>query len=96
MISYRLYQLEQLARSQASPAEPETLGTGRRVLRRQQTIEEALDAAVAIMEEAGVGGQDGRRATGESQTERNFPCGTLGRLALAGGRDERGAGFTRR
>jgi len=28
----------------------------RRVLRRQQTIEEALDAAVAIMEEAGVGG----------------------------------------
>ena len=32
------------------------LGTDRRVLRRQQTIEEALDAAVAIMEEAGVGG----------------------------------------
>jgi AcrR family transcriptional regulator len=29
---------------------------GRRVMRRQQTIEEALDAAVAIMEEAGVGG----------------------------------------
>ena len=28
----------------------------RRVLRRQQTIEEALDAAAAIMEEAGVGG----------------------------------------
>jgi AcrR family transcriptional regulator len=28
----------------------------RRLLRRQQTIEEALDAAVAIMEEAGVGG----------------------------------------
>lgn len=28
----------------------------RRVLRRQQTIEEALDAAVAIMEEDGVGG----------------------------------------
>ena len=25
-------------------------------MRRQQTIEEALDAAVAIMEEAGVGG----------------------------------------
>jgi AcrR family transcriptional regulator len=34
----------------------ETLGTDRRVLRRQQTIEEALDAAVAIMEESGVGG----------------------------------------
>ena len=33
-----------------------TLGADRRVLRRQQTIEEALDAAVAIMEEAGVGG----------------------------------------
>jgi AcrR family transcriptional regulator len=32
------------------------LGTDRRVLRRQQTIEEALDAAVAIMEQAGVGG----------------------------------------
>ncbi len=32
------------------------LGTDRRVLRRRQTIEEALDAAVAIMEEAGVGG----------------------------------------
>jgi AcrR family transcriptional regulator len=30
--------------------------TDRRLLRRQQTIEEALDAAVAIMEEAGVGG----------------------------------------
>jgi AcrR family transcriptional regulator len=28
----------------------------RRLVRRQQTIEEALDAAVAIMEEAGVGG----------------------------------------
>src|SRR5579871_1299783 len=28
----------------------------RRLLRRQQTIEEALDAAVVIMEEAGVGG----------------------------------------
>src|SRR6266704_5478097 len=28
----------------------------RRLARRQQTIEEALDAAVAIMEEAGVGG----------------------------------------
>ena len=32
------------------------LGTDRRALRRRQTIEEALDAAVAIMEEAGVGG----------------------------------------
>ena len=32
------------------------LGTDRRVLRRLQTIEEALDAAVAIMEQAGVGG----------------------------------------
>ena len=32
------------------------LGTDRRVLRRQQTIEEALDEAVAIMTEAGVGG----------------------------------------
>ena len=31
-------------------------GPGRRLLRRQQTIEEALDTAVAIMEEAGVGG----------------------------------------
>jgi len=31
-------------------------GTDRRLLRRQQTIEEALDAAVAIMEESGVGG----------------------------------------
>jgi AcrR family transcriptional regulator len=30
--------------------------TSRRLVRRQQTIEEALDAAVAIMEEAGVGG----------------------------------------
>src|ERR1044071_4882860 len=29
---------------------------GRRLARRLQTIEEALDAAVAIMEEAGVGG----------------------------------------
>jgi AcrR family transcriptional regulator len=29
---------------------------GRRLARRQQTIEEALDAAVAIMEQAGVGG----------------------------------------
>src|SRR5215469_15820626 len=28
----------------------------RRVMRRQRTMEEALDAAVAIMEEAGVGG----------------------------------------
>ncbi|MBV9094553.1 MAG: TetR/AcrR family transcriptional regulator [Streptosporangiaceae bacterium] len=35
----------------SSPAGPD-----RRLLRRQQTIEEALDAAVAIMEEAGVGG----------------------------------------
>ncbi len=34
----------------------EPVGMNRRVLRRQQTIEEALDAAVAIMEEAGVGG----------------------------------------
>jgi len=32
------------------------VGAGRRLIRRQQTIEEALDAAVAIMEEAGVGG----------------------------------------
>jgi AcrR family transcriptional regulator len=31
-------------------------GADRRLVRRQQTIEEALDAAVAIMEEAGVGG----------------------------------------
>jgi AcrR family transcriptional regulator len=31
-------------------------GVDRRRMRRQQTIEEALDAAVAIMEEAGVGG----------------------------------------
>jgi AcrR family transcriptional regulator len=30
--------------------------TDRRLLRRQQTIQEALDAAVVIMEEAGVGG----------------------------------------
>jgi AcrR family transcriptional regulator len=34
----------------------EPVSMNRRVLRRQQTIEEALDAAVAIMEEAGVGG----------------------------------------
>jgi len=34
----------------------QVLGTDRRVLRRRQTIEEALDAAVAIMEQAGVGG----------------------------------------
>ena len=32
------------------------MGPDRRLLRRQQTIAEALDAAVAIMEEAGVGG----------------------------------------
>jgi AcrR family transcriptional regulator len=32
------------------------VGPDRRLLRRQQTIEEALDAAVAIMGEAGVGG----------------------------------------
>ena len=32
------------------------VGTDRRLLRRQQTTTEALDAAVAIMEEAGVGG----------------------------------------
>jgi AcrR family transcriptional regulator len=32
------------------------LGTDRRILRRQQTIEEALDAAVAIMQQVGVGG----------------------------------------
>src|SRR5690242_8902878 len=31
-------------------------GMDRRVWRRQQTIDEALDAAVTIMEEAGVGG----------------------------------------
>ncbi|SRR5712691_7459530 len=31
-------------------------GPDRRLVRRRQTIEEALDAAVAIMEEAGVGG----------------------------------------
>jgi AcrR family transcriptional regulator len=34
----------------------ETVGPGRRLVRRRQTIEEALDLAVAIMEEAGVGG----------------------------------------
>ena len=33
-----------------------TAGPDRRLARRRQTIEEALDAAVAIMEEAGVGG----------------------------------------
>jgi AcrR family transcriptional regulator len=33
-----------------------TVGPNRRLIRRQQTIEEALDAAVVIMEEAGVGG----------------------------------------
>ncbi len=32
------------------------MGSTRRIARRRQTIEEALDAAVAIMEEAGVGG----------------------------------------
>jgi AcrR family transcriptional regulator len=32
------------------------VGMNRRLMRRQQTIEEALDAAVAIMEEDGVGG----------------------------------------
>lgn len=32
------------------------MAVNRRLLRRRQTIEEALDAAVAIMEEAGVGG----------------------------------------
>ncbi len=32
------------------------MSTDRRFIRRQQTIEEALDAAVAIMDEAGVGG----------------------------------------
>ena len=32
------------------------MSTNRRLMRRQQTIGEALDAAVAIMEEAGVGG----------------------------------------
>ena len=32
------------------------MALNRQLLRRQQTIEEALDAAVAIMEEAGVGG----------------------------------------
>ena len=40
-----------MARAYSPPA-----GLGRRRMRRQQTIEEALDAAVAIMEEAGVGG----------------------------------------
>ena len=40
-----------MARTYSTP-----VSTNRRVLRRQQTIEEALDAAVAIMEEAGVGG----------------------------------------
>src|SRR5215472_18611540 len=34
----------------------EPTAMNRRLLRRRQTIEEALDAAVAIMEEAGVGG----------------------------------------
>src|SRR5215468_8256295 len=34
----------------------ERTAMNRRLLRRRQTIEEALDAAVAIMEEAGVGG----------------------------------------
>ena len=34
----------------------EPASMNRRVLRRRQTIEEALDAAVAIMEETGVGG----------------------------------------
>jgi AcrR family transcriptional regulator len=33
-----------------------TIELGRRVVRRRQTIEEALDVAVAIMEEVGVGG----------------------------------------
>src|SRR6516164_6592801 len=33
-----------------------SLDTDRRVIRHQRTMEEALDAAVAIMEEAGVGG----------------------------------------
>ena len=32
------------------------MGVDRRLIRRQQTIEDALDAAVLIMEEAGVGG----------------------------------------
>jgi AcrR family transcriptional regulator len=32
------------------------VGSGRRLARHRQTIEEALDAAVAIMEQAGVGG----------------------------------------
>jgi AcrR family transcriptional regulator len=34
----------------------QSVGVDRRLIRRQQTIEDALDAAVAIMEEAGVGG----------------------------------------
>ena len=34
----------------------QTASVDRRLIRRQQTIEDALDAAVAIMEEAGVGG----------------------------------------
>jgi AcrR family transcriptional regulator len=38
--------------SKASPA----VGSNRRIIRRQQTIEEALDTAVVIMAEAGVGG----------------------------------------
>src|SRR6266567_5050801 len=33
-----------------------SVGPNRRLMRRQQTIEEALDAAVVIMEEGGVGG----------------------------------------
>ncbi len=36
-------------------ASSESVSAGRRLIRRRQTIEEALDAAVAIMEEAGVG-----------------------------------------
>jgi AcrR family transcriptional regulator len=40
-----------MARVSSTTAEP-----GRRLARRRQTIEEALDAAVAIMEQAGVGG----------------------------------------
>src|SRR5690348_18434590 len=40
-----------MARAYSPPA-----ALGRRRMRRQQTIEEALDAAVAIMEETGVGG----------------------------------------
>jgi AcrR family transcriptional regulator len=34
----------------------QSVSVDRRLIRRQQTIEDALDAAVAIMEEAGVGG----------------------------------------